>query len=322
MRWHCPHAPETLFALPLQPEPRCLEARTKSKSHDHGSSRRSSLSFLFVVNELIVDYDYSDGVASRDDWLNAVPPSTYLGYNFEIQSRVMRYRDGNVAEAHGYQFGRGETALGMPKAPGVVWAFLSDGSIIQAEHYSSYTVFSCNPLLPVIVAEGDASTYSDIIYHPLQFFHPIDASLKGVSQVAWEDSPMSEGGAPVKYVAGQNPTWMPGLVPESYRNPYRHSPPPSVGLAGELPVVIGLMAFSEAYDRQTNSNCVDEIFLGQDITGGGGIEDGRTVIVPPDTAQEDPRGFMVAVYLDPENPEGSTAGAIRAFEWEDVIVAG
>ena len=176
----------------------------------------------------------------------------------------MRYRDGKVSEASAYHFDRDETPPGQPKAQGIVWAYCSDGSTVDASLYSSFTVFACNPLLPIVVAEGDPSTYSDVRYHPLQFFHPsAEHPLRGISQAAFEDSPMGQGGAPVKYVAGQSPSWMPALVPESYRNPYRHTVPPSIGLAGELPIVIGLMAFSEARSESGVSNRVNEIFLGR-----------------------------------------------------------
>lgn len=37
-------------------------------------------------------------------------------------------------------------------------------------------------------------------------------------------------------------------------------------------------------------------------------------------ADDEPRGFYVAVFNDPENPEGSTDDSIYHFEWESVIV--
>lgn len=38
------------------------------------------------------------------------------------------------------------------------------------------------------------------------------------------------------------------------------------------------------------------------------------------SAQEDPRGFFISIYLDPENPDYSTAAHIAEMEWGNILV--
>lgn len=135
-----------------------------------------------------------------------------------------------------------------------------DGQLQCAEKYKELAVFSCNPLLPIVVDNGDPlSTNAALDRSPLLFFHP--PSQPGVSQAVHPDSPMEPGPAPCKYVAGASPSWIPSLVPRTYRNPY--NPAASAGLAGELPIVLGLMAFSEPAGREDHTS-VTRTFLGDD----------------------------------------------------------
>ncbi|KAK5993899.1 hypothetical protein PT974_07337 [Cladobotryum mycophilum] len=247
---------------------RKFKASGSSSHPDSGAAHAfPSPGFLFVVNELVLDYEqaHANGHAVMDDWFNTVPPSHFTGYGDEIPSYVMRYRDGEVTVATNYQWYRAPPIPNYPREEGrllLCGSELPDGYIIK---YKAFAVFSCNPLLPIVVADGDPLTQCNLRQHPLLFFHPQNPSLRGISQAVTEDSLMENpsGGGVVKFVAGREPSWIPALVPETYRNPELNpEPPQSVGLAGELPIVIGLMAFSEPGDVRSRQNCVHEIFLG------------------------------------------------------------
>lgn len=38
------------------------------------------------------------------------------------------------------------------------------------------------------------------------------------------------------------------------------------------------------------------------------------------SAEDDPRGFLVTVLYDPENPDYSNESSLEAMEWDEVIV--
>lgn len=139
----------------------------------------------------------------------------------------------------------------------------------RATHkYKSASVFSCNPLLPIVTINGDARIQTNPLLHALKFFHPRDECThgsNGVSQVAFSRHDDPAYGAPpqtsmmsgyMTHAAGKNANWTPGLIPRVYGNPYPLARQ-SVGLGGELPILLGLMAF-HARDGQS----VEDIFLG------------------------------------------------------------
>lgn len=63
-----------------------------------------SASFLFVINELQVDYEPASPQEQplTDQWLNTMPPQHASAYVGELVGTVFRYRDGVVSPAHGY----------------------------------------------------------------------------------------------------------------------------------------------------------------------------------------------------------------------------
>lgn len=212
-----------------------------------------------MVNELAFD------TFPHDDYHHGLPPQHPSDYTDEIQSRVMRYANGRVEEAPGYQWMRPEKG-----AEGVLWWDRAvdeygertrdpqTGQYWHPEKYKSFGVFACNPLLPIMVADVDPlemPTHSK--WQLLQLFHPRD--LEGLTQVATEDSDMGRregqvGPGLVRYAAGHRASWIPGLLPSVYRRPW--SDIRSTGLGGELPIVLGLMAFSDG-------GPADETFLGR-----------------------------------------------------------
>jgi len=54
---------------------------------------------------------------------------------------------------------------------------------------------------------------------------------------------VNAGAGDSPYVAGRNPSWIPALVPRVFENVDGGATPPSLGLGGDLPTIIGLMAF-------------------------------------------------------------------------------
>ncbi|EAQ82949.1 hypothetical protein CHGG_10767 [Chaetomium globosum CBS 148.51] len=110
-----------------------VPSHSGSKTHKHGSRRSTSstststghskpksspsaqqrpvavpgtisASFLFVVNELQVDYEPASPQEQplTDQWLNMMPPQHAGAYVGEIVGTVFRYRDGVMSPAHGY----------------------------------------------------------------------------------------------------------------------------------------------------------------------------------------------------------------------------
>lgn len=263
-----------------------------TKSHRHSSSKSSKsscgksaeyrvsskqkatgLSFLFAVVELNVNYESpvtSEVGIPHDEWQNALPPRHREQYGNDMPSEVMRFHDGRISRASSesveYSWVRrdhhGEG--GILKRFGETCAFLWK--------YKSASVFSCNPLLPIVFARDDYSINVGPL-HALQFLH-----CQGISKVSYPDEYpclSSNNAPPAKFVAGRHPSWMPNLVPAAYENPYRVGQ--SQGLGGDLAVVLGLMAFQSAHpmyedqDRRT----INEVFLGRHGEGGGLWKDYR-----------------------------------------------
>ncbi|KAH6623938.1 hypothetical protein F5144DRAFT_497736 [Chaetomium tenue] len=110
-----------------------VPSHSGSKTHKHGSRRSTSSTststghskpkssrstqqrsvaapgtfsapFLFVVNELQVDYEPASPQEQplTDQWLNTMPPQHAGAYVGEVVGTVFRYRDGVVSPAHGY----------------------------------------------------------------------------------------------------------------------------------------------------------------------------------------------------------------------------
>ncbi|KAM6509764.1 hypothetical protein FALCPG4_017411 [Fusarium falciforme] len=229
----------------------------------HGSSRGSGrpqqelepLSFLFIVNKLHIQQP------EMDDYHNYTPPRFPDGYAGEVPSKVMRYSNGEVSEAFGYYWHRNSSDdvgyLFRIDASGNYIPDPSTGSYLAAQQYKTFAVFACNPLLPIMVTDVDPLVYQSG-WDLLRIFHSRGIQ-SGLSQVVTLESPMALGQGPVRYVAGKSPSWVPGLIPETYRNPFPHAPA-SLGLGGELPVILGLMALN-ACPASGGENEANEVFL-------------------------------------------------------------
>lgn len=257
-------------------------------------------------------------------------------YSGEVVSKVMRYSNGEVSEAVGYHWYRAEqTATGhlMRTDYEGNWIPDSAGSYLYAHEYKSFSIAACNPLLPIMVTDTDPLVQETGSWDLLRLFHPRDSP--GISQVVTLESPMRDGGGQVRYAAGRSPSWIPGLLPRTYRSP-KANPPESLGLGGELPIILGLMALGAEKDRNSNEP-VNKLFLERrawrrnEWRGGDprGCEysfvsfarraTNDSVYIDPDTAQDDPCIFLVKVFLDPENP-ASTKESLGWFEWWAAVV--
>ncbi|KAI8652701.1 hypothetical protein NCS57_01334900 [Fusarium keratoplasticum] len=233
----------------------------------------------------------------------------------------MRYLNGEVSEAVGYYWHRNSSdATGYLFHLDTSGNYILDpstGSYVAAQEYKTFAVFACNPLLPIMVTDMDPLVYQSH-WDLLRIFHS-RAIQSGLSQVVTLESPVAEGPAPVRYVAGKSPSWVPGLIPETYRNPSSHAPA-SLGLGGELPVILSLMALN-ARPLSGGENEANEVFLEKQQWCNGRWRGNKVPKGHPDTAQDDPNGFLCMVFLDPENP-GCTAETLNFFEWHTAIIRG
>ncbi|KAL6879154.1 hypothetical protein J3F83DRAFT_286288 [Trichoderma novae-zelandiae] len=294
-----------------------------SSSNHHLSSDPTS--FLFLINELLLPEN--DCHRKGDDWYNLEPPAVPRGFAGEKIGSVLKYQNGQISEVAGYSWCRGDFDITSGAWPAGRlerrnWdgspMLSEDGSVQQAVLYKQLAVFSCNPLLPIAVLVGDPLSASSLARVPLLFFHPTNQS--GISQVVHPDSLAGQGSAMCKYVAGSSPSWMPSLVPKTYRNPY--DTVPSRGLSGELPIILGLMAFSEATPEGEDAarRISRRIFLEDRRWRNGEWHHSAAPKGYARSTGENPRGFLVTVFYDPENEEYSNYHSLFDMEWSRVIV--
>ncbi|KAI8715095.1 hypothetical protein NCS52_01016300 [Fusarium sp. LHS14.1] len=291
--------------------------KSKNSGSTHGrkssGSQAPALSFLFLINKLVIQEP------ERDEYYHHIPPRYPEKYAGEVASKVMRYSNGEVSEARGYYWYRDEQnpagQLARLDQGRNVMVDPATGYYVFAEEYKTFAVAACNPLLPIMVVQTDPWVYQTN-WELLRIFHPPHSP--GRSQVVTLESNMGPGGAPVRYVAGRSPSWMPGLLPRTYRSPTSHAPA-STGLGGELPIVLGLMALCA--DKVSNSNdAINRLFLADQAWRRNEWRGGDTPKGYPDTADDDPCAFLVKVFLDPENRAGSTAESLAGFEWRSAVV--
>ncbi|KAF4970856.1 hypothetical protein FSARC_2222 [Fusarium sarcochroum] len=294
---------------------------SKPSKHTSGGRKGSSSQptgpgFLFIVNKLIIREP------ERDIYHHYIPPLSPEKYHGEVPSKVMRYRNGEVSEATDFYWLREIDMLPAPQGQllrldgyGNYLVDQAGQSYPPAQEYKTFGVAACNPLLPIMVIDQDPLVSRTSGWELLRIFHP--PNLPGLSQVVTIHSPMGIGGAPVLHAAGRSPSWMPSLLPETYRMP-RRSAPRSSGLGGELPIILGLMALSAPHD--TNNTSINGVFLGHERTWRRGVW--NSTDAPrghPPTASDDPSGFIVKVFFDPDNPY-SNEYDLNSLEWENPIV--
>ncbi|KAK3360360.1 hypothetical protein B0T25DRAFT_128560 [Lasiosphaeria hispida] len=268
-------------------------SRKSHKSASHGTA--SDVSFLFVVNEFVIDLEPPHHEVV-DQWLNFLPPILPSGYLGEAIGTVFRYSSGAITRADEYLWHRPH--MGQP---GSILRLDSENNVSgTAIPYQSRSIFSCSAHLPLIVLEGDASLGStlrtgcacgstsssaDEDLPAWDMLHFSDKGI-GISLAATHAS-----GYPGPYVVGRNPSWMPSLVPVSFANTRPEHVPQSRGLSGDVAIVIGLMAFHSRPGEASN------------VFGGGCWRYGQWN--PPGNGApcypasgDSPRGFLINVCLD------------------------
>ncbi|KAI8623933.1 hypothetical protein F5Y19DRAFT_456599 [Xylariaceae sp. FL1651] len=279
--------------------------RTNTSSSHQGSQL---LSFLFVVNEITL-YSGDTAPYDSDQWGTIIPPTDPFRYAGETPGIVFRYRDGRVEETYGYDWVRDNTINQMnglrPAGRIVCRPPDSDEEYFMPE-YSTYTVFHCWRPLPCVYVETDPMSRligplgDGLRWNLMSFEMPDNTGITRISSAG-----------PSQVVCGNNASWIPSLVPSMFKN---SNGPPSVGLAGELPVIIGQMALN--WPR----HYTDTPFLSQLWHRGRWTPPARIETVDTPT---DIRGVLVHVALDSwENGGGSTEEALNLFERSSTIVRG
>lgn len=189
----------------------------KSTHHVQPEETQPYSSFLFAVKELqINDNTWQGGVAPRADQYGYwIPPIYAAGLLCSNQARLYKWSNGVI---------NGMSTDYQTMSPYLV-------------HYRTKTVFYCNPWSQFQAAVGDASAMDMATanvpndrWYPLSFHHD-----GGISRV--------DVGGSEQYLAGTGGNWVTPLGLNSY---HRNHPdlPAAEGLAGDLAILIALIAFS------------------------------------------------------------------------------
>ncbi|TVY34526.1 hypothetical protein LOCC1_G007809 [Lachnellula occidentalis] len=188
---------------------------------------RLNVSFLFTVNRIVLNEEPSNrGVApifNDPGWWS--PPIYQAGFASEFLGTLYRWQNGVVTQATEYQWSQGAW-----------WG--PDG---VAGLYRANTMFYCNPFDQFLAAEGDASD-KDMADAPC----PSNLWLRLYFRHQSALSRLDLGGSE-PYLAGK--TWsINQLGLNFWYNPNKRAPLSS-GLAGNLALLIALVAFSCRYNR-------------------------------------------------------------------------
>ncbi|KAK4226050.1 hypothetical protein QBC38DRAFT_529693 [Podospora fimiseda] len=307
-------------------------------------SPASTTSFLFIVNELQINLEPnraagSDPSVPRDQWTNTMPPQLATAYTSETIGTVFRYTNGIITPAQNYAWYRPV----WNRTPGRIVRLDPNTNTINGYPIpydnqwgpSTQTIFSCSPHLPIIVSETDATLGTAF----MRRYCPCDRHYEG-NYIPWNVLHFEPGGegsscpgvsfvnataAGYTFVMGKDPSWMPSLVPMSYRNSRSGEIPESRGLSGQLPTVIGLMAF------QGQPEHVDNVFLNGKWHENRWTGTSHAPRHVPKGGDERPRGFLVQVCLDnlqgnmPDHEENNLPTEVcmanlERLEWRDALV--
>jgi hypothetical protein len=181
-------------------------------------------SFLFVVNGLPLNEDVDNGgvIPRTDPYGRWLPPLYQAGFGTKSQGTVFRWRNGVISAPAGYQWADG-------------YAYAPNGGVLN--YYRSTTIFFCNPWDQYLVADGDAST-RDIATadFPGDRWYPVN--FRNDDNLSRLDFASDE-----QYLAGNGAAFIDHLGLTSYQSQDQDAPT-SGGLAGNLAILIGLVAFS------------------------------------------------------------------------------
>jgi len=258
---------------------------------------------------------HAGGVLPRvDDGGRWLPPVLSAGFGPQNPGTVFRWSNGDISIATGYAWdeGYGKT----PNGDNLEW-------------YHTATIIWCNPFYQFLVTQGDASIPIDadmedeeesdgeeekavIQWYPINFHH--HETLSRIDYAA--DS---------QYLAGNQRNFIAELGLTSYQC-QDDDAPVSGGISGNLAILIGLIAFSCTRQELRHVLINDQAWRGyrwrghQRPTGSkhpiGHQSDTERHLNADVNTGRDGRGKVVSIYLDPDNPGGSTREALRELEWE------
>ena len=226
--------------------------KSKGKKHGHPGSgkpphpkhtnsgsyqQRDGVDFVFSVTWLKESETalLQDRSMPRDLYGNAIPFSERYDYT-DVESEVFRYRNGRVTEDGNYFWHRENRGC-----EGRIYRAVDAEQSQPLETYKTCSVFRCWRFNPILWTASDVSVYG------------IDETSNFINGLRFDHSCLMPGVSKIDefgqcYVVGRDPSWLPSLVPPQYRNPDPNAPQ-SGGLAGELPVIIGMMALSQGRGR-------------------------------------------------------------------------
>lgn len=276
----------------------------ESSSKKGKAPAQTQLSFVFVVNELSFIEEGNGAVPNVDRWGNPLPPNTSQSYGPETPGKIWRYSNGSISLAgEGFSWYRESPGL-----EGAIWGPVDmttdDGQRYWGtgplEEHSTFSVFNCWRFLPCLYADVDVTTVGEMgvdnRWFPLEFSR--DSHDPGATRIhGCSDT--------YRHVAGQNPSWIPTLLPPTYAA-LGSSGPRSTGLGGCLPIILALIALT------TRPRHADDAFSGGLFNGHCWAGQRHHRADPPPTGPV--RGVLVQVCCDPFNPYGSTLDDIDNFE--------
>ena len=195
-------------------------------------------SFLFIVNELPTNDnpEVEGNIEPRMVNGRYNPPEVARGFLAQTPGSVYRWKDGIVNTAPGYIWSAQQVE---GYANGTIYANSTTG-IVWPQYYRAATVFYCNHFDKFFTARGDASTRNisatdtepEDTWQPLSFLHDDYNHISYVQHAGDQE-----------FLAVRHASWIDQLLPNTYR---RHSKdgPANGGLAGLLPIIVALVAFS------------------------------------------------------------------------------
>ncbi|RFU31516.1 hypothetical protein B7463_g4822, partial [Scytalidium lignicola] len=271
----------------------------RTSSSKSARSSASSTSFLFTVNELVTndDPEVPGSVQQNlDDYGRWRPPQVVQGFHPQIPGHVYRWRNGDISLANSYQWVT-YSAGDPPYANGGI--FRAQGQ--QPEYYRAVTMFYCNQFDHFFATPGDAtvrdresSTEND--WHPIVF----DNTQQNISYV--------DLGGGDDHLSVRRANWIDEVVPKAYRC-VEDNAPEGGGLAGRLPLLVALVAFS----------CRGANALRQVLIEDRAWRQYRWHRHRRPTGRQHKRGMVVTVFLDPDN-EASTRQTLYELEYGEPLI--
>ncbi|KAL3423176.1 hypothetical protein PVAG01_04923 [Phlyctema vagabunda] len=281
--------------------PRGSEMENKGSSSTLGNSQQPQRSFLFIVNELPTNDNPDIPGHVQQNRVNGRwrPPTEPAGFNEQVAGCVYRWSNGIVSIAVGYEWE--PRAVGNPPyANGVVIRSGSGGR--QPELFRAATVFYCNHFDNFFATVGDAATRNMSDGDPTEDWHPL-TFWHGRNTVSYVDHAGDQA-----HVAVGQASWIQQLLPCAYRNHDSDGPTPG-GLAGLLPLLIALVAFS----CNTRADLWDVLITRQSW------RDRSWVPHPLESGRKEHRGMVVSVFTDPENSNSTPAILLNLEEGEPIF---